>query len=204
MLRLNNYVYPLQRNLLWVWVPSHCTGLRTTQWWDIKNWKVILSGCPIWDPEEKPKDNGYALCCLRQIPDSWWGEFESACQQLEIPFRMTEHSLSFEHYKNVVAGCKFICSPLWELSTGGLSLLEAYRLGKPVLVSGSKWNGAIDYFGCRASYFGSDNRKNLKGALHTLYHQPLPVEPDHKEWVEKNFSMERMARGIVARLGETL
>lgn len=194
----------LLQNCREIWVPSICTGLRTTQWWDLKNWKVILSGCPIWDPEEKPKDNGYALCCLRQIPDSWWGEFQAACGQLNIPCQMTTHSLSFPEYKKAVANCRFICSPLWELSTGGLSLLEAYRLGKPVLVSDSKWNGVRDYFGERANYFDSSNKEYLKGALHAMYHQTPPVEPDHKEWVEKNFSMERMARDIVTRLGETL
>lgn len=182
-----------------VWVPSRCTGLRTTEWWGLNNWYVILSSAPYWD-YENVRDDGYALCCLREIPDHWWGEFEKACEELDIPYKMTKHEVEWPEYQDLVAGCRFICAPLYELSTGGLSLLEAYYLGKPVLINDSPWNGGVDYFGSRATYFDSRYNEDFKTELEELYAWSLPVLPDHKKYVVDNFSSRRMVEDMVKRI----
>lgn len=182
-----------------VWVPSRCTGLRTKQWYGLDNWSVILSACPWWD-HPNVRDDGYALCCLREIPDPAWGMFERCCERVGIPYKMPKHELTYAEYQDVVAGCRFICAPLYELSTGGLSLMEAYRLGKPVLISDSEWNGGRDYFGERAVYFTHGNEDNLSAALQVMYHLPLEKHGDYKEYIETNFSDNRMVDDMLRRI----
>ncbi len=181
-----------------VWVPSNCTGKRTTQWWGITTWRMIKSSCPYWE-HDNIRDDGYALCCLREIPDKHWGMFEKCCKELGIPYRMTKHECTYKTYQNGVAGCRFIVAPLYELSTGGLSLMEAYYHGKPVLINDSKWNGAKDYFGDRAAYFdGTEN--GLKMMLQLWHNNPPTVSPDHKEYITTNFSDQQMCLDMLERI----
>jgi glycosyltransferase involved in cell wall biosynthesis len=183
-----------------IWVPSRCTGLRTSEWWKLNNWRVILSSAPYWD-YENIRDDGYALCCLREIPDPWWGEFEKACEYLDIPYKMTKHEVEWEEYQDLVAGCRFICAPLHELSTGGLSLLEAYYLGKPVLINDSQWNGGVDYFRGRANYFDGSTNTSLKLGLQELHEDPFANMPhDYREYVANNFSNQRMIDNMLERI----
>lgn len=186
-----------------VWVPSECTGRRTTQWYGLTNWTRILSACPWWE-HDNVRDDGYALMCLREIPDPWWGVFERCCEELGIPYKAPQHKLSWEEYKDVVAGCRFICAPLYELSTGGLSLMEAYYHGKPVLISSSEWNGARDYFDLdgrnRAWLFKHGDEDNFKDKLDLMYNNKIPVAKDCKEYITTNFSEERFARDMHARI----
>lgn len=184
-----------------VWVPSECTGRRTKQWYGLDNWRVILSACPWWE-YDNVRDDGYALMCLREIPDPWWGVFERCCDELKIPYKTPQHKLSWEEYKDVVAGCRFICAPLYELSTGGLSLMEAYYHGKPVLISNSEWNGGHDYFRSRATYFSHGDEASFKHALSYMFENIDGHTPpkDHKRYITTNFSEERFARDMHARL----
>lgn len=181
-----------------VWVPSVCTGRRTTQWWGIKNWHVVLSNCPWWDYPDTT-DEGYILCTLREIPDPWWGKFEQACEELGLPYVMTQHDRSYENYQKVVAHCRFLCAPLWELSTGGLPLMEGYYLGKPCLLSDSEWNGGADYMRARATYFKHGDWDDFKSKLLHLYHNPY-VSKDHASWIKSNYSSERMVNDMLARM----
>lgn len=186
-----------------VWVPSNCTAERTTQWWGIAPSKIqrVLSSIPYWD-YPKVTDEGYVYCALREIPDKWWGKLEQACKELQLPLVMSRHEMYFKHYQKALAGCRLIVAPLYELSTGGLSLLEAYYLGKTVLINGSKWNGGWDYLGDRAFYFTDCSYESLKSWLTVIYRTPeLRVPPlDHKEYVTKNFSDQRMIDDFLTSL----
>ncbi len=183
-----------------IWVPSECTGLRTKQWYGLDNYKVVLSSAPYWD-HSNVGDDGYVLCCLREIPDPWWGVFERCCEELQIPYRMTKHEQSYFEYQNAVARCRFLCSPLYELSTGGLSLLEGYRLGKPVLINASQWNGASDYFAGRARYFLPGSEKDFKAQLALMYHHiDVFRMSDQKTWVETHYSDAVMVNNILRRI----
>lgn len=186
-----------------VWVPSYCTGERTTQWWGIKNWNVILSACPYWD-HPNVHDGGYALCTLREIPDPWWGKFEECCARLNIPYKMSLHEKTYQEYQDLVAGCRFLCAPLYELSTGGLTLMEGYYLGKPCLVSDSRWNGARDYLGDRANYFKHGDVHDFEDALIRMHDNPPPVLADHQFHIKHKFSDQRMVDDMLARIRGTM
>jgi hypothetical protein len=183
-----------------VWVPSRCTGLRANQWWGLSNWHTILSSVPWWDAPVK--DDGYLLCTLRRIPDPWCDEFDTACESLGIPFVRTDRASDpvYRDYKEVVANCRGIVNHYYEASTGGLTLLEAYRLGKPVLCSDSTWNGSGEYFGDRALYFRHGDRSSFQKALVALYKNPPSPSADCREWVETNFSDRRMVQQILERI----
>jgi hypothetical protein len=182
-----------------IWVPSYCTGQRTTQWWRLNNWHRVLSACPWWD-YDNVRDGGYILCCLREIPDPQWDWFERACKEANLPYKMTMHEQSYEAYQDAVAGCRFIVAHMFELSTGGLSLMEAYYHGKPCLINDSEWNGGKDYMGERATYFDSNNFDDLIYKLNKMYTDPLPVMSDHKEHITENFSDQRMVDDMLARI----
>lgn len=186
-----------------VWVPSECTGRRCSQWWGVNNWSVILSACPWWD-HPNVRDDGYALCCLREIPDPCWGVFERCCTELGIPYRSTRHEVSYEAYQDAVAGCRFLCAPLYELSTGGLSLMEGYYHGKPVLISDSPWNGGADYFGSRATYFRHGDEADFKAKLLAMHRNPPHLDREEcRSWIEANFSDRRMVDDMLARIQAT-
>lgn len=206
--RQNEYDYVRYGELLKqareVWVPSACTGRRTTQWYGLTNWSVILSACPWWDwPAEDIRDDGYALCTLREIPDPWWGKFEQACEELGIPYRCTRHEVGYREYQEAVAHCRFLCAPLYELSTGGLSLLEGYYHGKPCLLSDSEWNGGRDYLGDRAVYFRHGDEADFRRQLLALWRYPHERTPDKSEcrrWITENFSDRRMVEDMLRRI----
>lgn len=183
-----------------VWVPSYCTGERAIQWWPELNGKMarILSSVPYFDAGTK--DGEYLLCTLREIPDPFWGEFERTCEELRIPYRMTNHEASRQEYEEAVANCRGIVSPLWELSTGGLSCLEAYYLGKPVLLSNSRWHGGKDYFSDRALYFDHHDRQDFMRKLLIMYTAPPIVPEDHSDWVRYEFSSTVMVSRMVSRI----
>ena len=181
-----------------VWCPSERTAMRTKQWFgDIKT-HVIKSHITWYDVPTK--DGGYALNALRDLPDKNVGLFEKACKELEIPYITTNHYYSLEEFRKIVAECKFICVPFHESSTGGLSLLEAYYLGKPALVSDSPWQSAVEYIGDRATYFKWNDFADLKKKLKQMFDNPPKMPKDHKEWVKENYSKEVIAKNIHNRL----
>lgn len=211
--RKGEYDYRLYGGLLArsneIWVPSACTGLRINEWWGLPPEKihVIKSSVPYF---EHPVTKGnYVYCALREIPDRCWDWFERACKELSIPYKMTRHDVSRKEYEETLANCRLLVSHCYELSTGGLSLLEGYYLGKHCLINNSKYNGAKEYFGIRASYFGdredkSNNYDYFKLALESNYHSPRQVAKDRKQWVIDNYSEEVMLNNIIKRIESCL
>lgn len=181
-----------------IWVPSMCTSLQARKWWNV-TCRVIHPCAPTWD-DPNAKDEGYVLCTLRKLPDECDGWFERAVQELNIDHRMPNHGLRYEDYQKLVAGCRVIVSHYKEASTGGLSLLEAYHLGKRVLLTDSPWNGAVEFFGNRAVLFPHDNYPLFRDTLKNVMGNPGYVAPDHREWVREHFSDERMLGEILERL----
>lgn len=150
------------------------------------------------------RDDGYALCALRKIPDPQWGWFERACEELKIPCRSTRHEVSYEEYQRAVAHCRFIVSPLHELSTGGLTLMEGYYHGKPCLLSDSPWHGGKDYMGGRCFYFRDGDYEDFKFKLRWVYdNTPMINLAQARHWITENFSDRRMVDDMLARIKET-
>lgn len=178
-----------------VWVPSECTGTQLDKYTYCK-WHRILAYVNLWDAE--PRDRHYALCPLRKIPDRDWDMLEHTTS---IPLFMSHHTLEWIEYQRRVANCTFLVSHCAEMSTGGLSLLEGYALGKPVLLSDSPLHGGRDYFGERANYFEAGNRESLKDALERLYSYPAPLDRvECRRWVETEYSAKRFAKDLVERI----
>ena len=204
--RPNEYNYIKYGSLLSrakeIWVPSDCTGRRTEQWYGLKNWHTILSAVPYWDYPDV-QDKGYIYCALREIPDPHWGWLEKACKELNLPLVMTQHEKNYEEYQQSLAHCSFLVSHCYELSTGGLSLLEGYYLGKPCLLSNSEWHGGWDYMGERAEYFQWDDYDGFKtGLIQMMRHKREMRESlrDGQDWVRKTFSDEVMIDKMLKRM----
>lgn len=183
-----------------VFVPSECTGIQAGQWWGIENWHVVRSCAPTWE-YSGGFDNGYALCTLRELPDACWGLFEKCCEEIGIPYKMTARDIPRSEYESDVANCRFIVSHLEEMSTGGLSCLEAYYHGKPVLMTDSQWHGGKDYFKSRAVYFKHGDEADFKDKLWSMWSNPPRLnKADCRRWIDENFTDEIMVRQILERI----
>tara|TARA_R110000824_G_scaffold172434_1_gene350281 strand:- start:16586 stop:17470 length:885 start_codon:yes stop_codon:yes gene_type:complete len=189
----------LLRRAVEVWVPSATTRDQAMRYWSLPRHKFrrIHSAAPTWKPK-RVIDNRYLLCCLRELPDPMWSAFEDICKRREIPYLMTGHEYNFEDYKKAVAECSGIVSHMNELSTGGLSILEAYAIGKPVLLNGHSLHGGRDYLGGRARYFYGI--EDFEKQLVSMYKIPETVSPDSWDWVATEFSDARMIQRIAYRI----
>ena len=181
-----------------VWCPSDCTIRRMEEFFGCYNGVRIRSAVPYYDAEVK--DGGYAYMALREIPDRNLGWFEQACEELKIPYKVSGQQLEYEDYKEVMANCRLLVVPYYELSTGGLSMMEAHYLGKPILTSDSPYNGGRDYIEDRAIYFRHHIFSDLKRRLNIMFNNPPKPRKDHKEYVIKNFSEKVMGRQMMERL----
>lgn len=179
-----------------VWCPSKCTVKRTKQWFGIDS-TVIRTFVPLWD--HRTTIGSYVLNPVREIPDRYWGRFEQACKELDIPYVSSNHNLSWAGYQSIVTRCKFIVSPLYEMSTGGLTIVEGYYLGKPVLLPDSPWHGGKDYMKERATYFKHDDYEDFKKKLKAMWEKGKPARPNKKA-LQKEFSAETMAKSICSKL----
>lgn len=184
-------------------VPSRCTAVRTQEFTGRKDAVVVLSPVHLWEmPQDHlPHDGGYVLDVMRRYPDVNRNALRHACGELNIPLRETGAELPWDEFRKAVGGARLLASTYHEASTGGLTLLEGYALGKPVLLSDSSYMGARDYFGDRATYFRWDDRASLKQALRSMYHSPTKVKADEqRRWVLDNFSDQNFAAGLAAVL----
>ncbi len=157
-----------------IFVPSEGQRLRLLQHWNIELDKsyVIPAYAQFFD-YNSVEDLNYVCNPLREIPDRHLGWIEKACKELDIPY---EHGgrksggshKNWETYKDFIGKSSFIVCPWYEASTGGMSLLEGYAIGKDVLVCNSPYMGAKDYFNERANYF-EPTYQSLKDSIHNMW-----------------------------------
>ena len=108
------------------------------------------------------KDGRYILNPVRPyVHDKNYGWLKRACQELDIPLVEPGHKLSEEEFQKVIAECSFMCTEYHETSTGGMTLMEGYNLGKVSVVSNSQYEGVRDYLGDRAIYFDDSSYKDF-------------------------------------------
>ena len=126
--------------------------------------------------EGEIKDDRYILKTIRPYKyDKNYGWLQRACSELNIPLKQPNHGASEQEYHKLLAECSFMCSEYHETSTGGLGILEGYKLGKVSVVSDSPYHGAIDYLGDRAIYFDDNNYENFKQIIkETWNNTPQP------------------------------
>ena len=113
----------------------------------------------------------FATTTYATDPTSSWGI--KACKELSIPYISTADYPKFfvdnNNYKKLVGECSFLVNTYFEASTGGLSLLEGYNLGKPILISNSTLNGANDIFGDLAYTYEYGSFTELKIEIQRLW-----------------------------------
>lgn len=192
------------RTAMAVWVPSACTMRRIVQYTD-RDASVVLSSCPRWEPPDGClRNGGYVVDVLRPYPgDPNVGAVRRACEELGIAcHELGDHARTWDEFRSLIAGAALLVSAAHEASTGGLTLLEGYRLGKPVLISDSPRHGGRDYFGARAMYFRYDDPGDLRAKIKAL--AGYAVASDCRQWVDAHYSDAAFARRIAAGLREVL
>lgn len=185
-------------------VPSTGQQLRLKEHWSIPLDKSrVVKAYAQYFESDNVEDRGYVCNPLREIPDRHLGWIEKACSELQIPYRHGGKKpggtgMSWADYKEFISGASFIVCPWYEASTGGMSLLEGYNLGKEVLICDSPYLGAGEYFEDRANYF-KPNYEDLKCRLKLLWGQkytfPSRTLENKKEFC-KQFTVEELAKGI--------
>ena len=181
-----------------IWVPSTCTVDRVRQYTG-REATVVKTSIPLWEPPDgKVWDGRYVVDVVRKYPGEPNADAcRTICAELGIPCVELNHGLSWDDFRKTIAGASFLVSPNYEASTGGLTLLEGYRLGKPVLLSNSPRHGGIDYFGERAHYFQWDSQESLGEAMINLWRKPPRLNRQRcQEWVEGEYSNRAFARRI--------
>ena len=184
-----------------IWVPSEEVTLRTEEFFNLgSRCKRIKSFARYFDYDDV-RDGGYIFQAMRDYTsDKNFGWLRKACRELDIPLYESQHKLSEEEFQKKIAHCTFLCTEYHEASTGGLTLLEGYRLGKPVVVSDSIYMGARDYFGDKAIYFKDNDYEHFKQTIKDTW-DATPVL-DLKECVEftNQFNVEAMVDQMIERL----
>lgn len=179
-------------------VPNEGTRLRTQQLVDRES---IIVHAPVrtWDVPPKPKGThmaprSYVLDVMRDY--SWDVGYvlpQHACQKIGMPLVRTKTRTDWDTFRWLVANARCLISAVCEASTGGLTLLEGYHHGVPVVVSGSSLNGAGEYFGPRAHYFEPGDN-----AVDSLASQLAFVSDRHDDgaWVQRTYSDFIFAREL--------
>ena len=168
--------------------------------------KIVLPFTRFWD-EHKIEDNNYVAVACRPYAidptDEWLIE---ALKSVGIPYVATyENEKDFDdpyNFQKLITNCSFIASAKFEASTGGMSLVEAYNCGKPVLISNSMMNGANDIFGDRAFKFQYGDFKNLQACLLHLWNNRPKLELEDCRNFCKNFTADAMAERIIEVIEE--
>ena len=148
-------------------------------------------------------DKRYVLQPMRPyLYDKNYGWLKKACYELGIPLIETNHKLTENQFQKVIAGCSFMCTEYHDASTGGMTLMEGYRLGKPVVTSDSKYMGARDYFGEKAIYFDDNSYENFKDTIKEVWENtPRLSRKECTEFIDThNPSLEEMVTAMVERL----
>lgn len=182
-----------------IWVPSYCTTVRTKEFTG-RDSVVIKTSVRPWEVDKVVKGD-YMVDVIRKYPD--YNADLADKYKGNIPLVTTGNTYEWEKFKKTIAGCRFMVSPQFEASTGGLTLLEGYWHGKPSLISNSPRHGGVDYFGDRATYFQWDNPLLFRQALRQMYDNPPEIDIDEaREWIAKEYSEDAMAKRMADRFWE--
>lgn len=195
----------LMRKSTEVWIPSLEVGLRQKEYHNLQTpTRVIKSFARLFDSPVPIEDKRFMINHMRGQPDKLMGRFEQACTELGIPYISTEHGLSESEFQEKLATCTATVCPFYEASTGGLTALEAYNLGKPVILSDSPYQGGKDYFGDRAIYFKSDDYDDFKRVLRETYDNPPKLDLDDCRAFCDQYKPDIMAKEIELILKEVV
>lgn len=187
-----------------LWCPSQEVVLRLSEEGiDTSKCKIIKTWARFFDYDGPVIDKRYILQPLRPyLSDKNSGWLRQACNELDIRLFESNHKLTEEQFQKMIACCSFICCEYHEASTGGLTLLEGYRLGKPVVVSDSPYMGARDYFGDKAIYFNDKSYEEFKNTIKEVWENtPILVRKECEQFTDTHIpSLESMIESMLERL----
>lgn len=199
-------------------VPSRCTADRVCRY--------LAEGIPVhtvkapvhlWErPPGRPspreiygqllRPGRYAVDVMRKYEDPFADACRQACDRAGVPCLEMNHGLGWDDFRWAVANAGLLVSAVSEASTGGLTLLEGYAHGVPVLMSDSRWHGGRDYFGDQAGvgYFRWDDPADLAAAITRGMTSPRPDPAEARRWVAEEYSERRFARQLAGVFREVL
>jgi len=148
------------------------------------------------------KDGRYVLNPVRPyVHDKNYGWLKKACQELGVPLMEPNHKLSEREFQKVIAECSFMCTEYHETSTGGMTLMEGYNLGKVSVVSDSPYEGARDYLGPRAIYFNDNSYEDFKRVIkETWENTPILDIKDCQEYCAAHPTIQDNVDFIIDRI----
>ena len=133
--------------------------------------------------------------------DKNYGWLDRACEELQIPVVKSGNQMTEEQFQKVIAECSFMCTEYNEQSTGCLTLLEGYKLGKVSVVSDSPYEGVRDYLGDRAIYFDDNNYYDFKRVIkRTWENTPQLNLKECEEFCNAHPTLEETVDVIIERL----
>lgn len=176
-----------------VLVPSNAARQRVYEFCGVSARIVKCSAVPWHGRLTEPK---HVLNVMRVYEDHNARALEHVCAKLGLPLVQPQCRLLRADFERAVLGARVLVSPYYEASTGGLTLLEGYWHGIPCLAAQSPRNGVVDYMGSRASYFVWDEWTGLEERLLAVWNRGRVVAPDHKEWVDREYSDAAFAQRV--------
>lgn len=187
-----------------VWCPSESVVRRNWDWFKIGEDKsiIIKTFARLFDYEGEVKDERFIYNPLRSIPDRNLGWLNKACTKLNIPLVQSAHRLTESKFQKTILNCSFMVCEYYEASTGGLTLVEGHKYGKPVLVSDSPYMGARDYFGDRAEYFKHDDYGSFEKKIKELWENTPILNRDECEKFVEQYTIESMIDKMEERLAK--
>lgn len=197
------YGYLLSKSVE-VWAPSSEVVVRTNEIYgkDVADKSVVIKTFARFFETSTPvTDKRYVYNPLRNYyKDPNYGWTEKACNILDIPLQKSEHRLSETEFQEKILGSTFLVCEYYEASTGGLTLLEGFYHGKPVLISDSPYMGASEYFGDKAHYFKHDNFDDFLNKINTMWNNTPTVNENDRKQISEELSLDRMVDKMLSRL----
>ena len=184
-----------------IWCPSEEVILRTEEYFNAgKKCKIIKTFARFFE-YNNVRDDRYIYQPMRYYNlDRNFGWLKRACSELSLPVKESLNILSETDFQNMIACCSFMVCEYYEASTGGLTLVEGYRLGKPVLVSDSVYMGARDYFGDKATYFIHNNYEDFKVKLKSMWDNTPKLNVEECKKHTDQFKLSAMVNNMINRL----
>lgn len=202
--RPNEYDYESYKQLCKeskeVWVPSRAVQKMLKDHWDMDS-RVMKCYFPT-KPYDDIGDDGYAFQGLRINPDIHMDWGHRAAKELGIPFTATDPNFPMEEheYRHALAHARFLVSPIYEMSTGGMFLFEGAMYGKPILASNSPCMGVVDYLGDTIAYFQWDDFDDLKDKMQKMYNGELKTDTAGAKKLVEEMTPDKHALDIHNRL----
>lgn len=209
--RWAEYVEHLRNDVTEVWVPSSGVIRRTHEYCGSHvRCKVLLCNVFLWEPPSEvsfPEPWLLAAPYVMDVMREYTGEpmvgaVSRACGREGIPCVAKNHRLTWDEFRYVVSHASLLVSSYNEASTGGLTLLEGYAHGVPVLLSDSPMQGANEYFPegqPNVHRFRAGDEEDLRVMIEYAS-KTMTRKYAHRRWVEENYGVpafcERLAREI--------